>query len=98
MVLPEETDDIRIVPGKDYVTLLTCTPYGVNSHRLLVRGHRVETEQEEAAVRLVSDGIQIEPLLVAPAVALPILLILLIFFLASGGKKKPKGGKGNANA
>ena len=68
------------------------------SHRLLVRGHRVETEQEEAAVRLVSDGIQIEPLLVAPAVALPILLILLIVLLASGGKKKPKGGKGNANA
>ena len=49
VVLPEETDDIRIVPGKDYVTLLTCTPYGVNSHRLLVRGERTEYVPEEDA-------------------------------------------------
>ena len=81
---------------KDLCTLVTCTPYGINSHRLLVRGHRVENQSE--AIRVTSDAIQIEPLLVAPAVALPILLILLIVLLASGGKKKPKGGKGNANA
>lgn len=62
------------------------TPYGINSHRLLVRGHRVETAQAEEAVRLVSDGIQIEPLLVAPVVALPMLLALLLVLLLSGNK------------
>ena len=96
IVLPTETDLLQPVEGQDYVTLMTCTPYGINSHRLLVRGHRVENQSE--AIRVTSDAIQIEPLLVAPAVALPILLILLIVLLASGGKKKPKGGKRNANA
>lgn len=42
VVKPDETNDLKIVPGQDYVTLVTCTPYGINSHRLLVRGHRVE--------------------------------------------------------
>ena len=96
IVEPHDTDPLLIEPGKDLCTMITCTPYGINSHRLLVRGHRVENQSE--AIRVTSDAIQIEPLLVAPAVALPILLILLIVLLASGGKKKPKGGKGNANA
>ena len=76
IVEPEDVTALQIESGKDLCTLVTCTPYGINSHRLLVRGHRVETEQEEAAVRLVSDGIQIEPLLVAPVVALPLVLRL----------------------
>lgn len=46
-VLPEEVSDLRAVPGEDYVTLLTCTPYGVNTHRLLVRGHRVQEDNAE---------------------------------------------------
>lgn len=96
IVEPDDVSALQIDPGKDLCTLVTCTPYGINSHRLLVRGHRVENQSE--AIRVTSDAIQIEPLLVAPAVALPILLILLIVLLASGGKKKPKGGKGNANA
>lgn len=96
IVEPDDVSALQIEPGKDLCTLVTCTPYGINSHRLLVRGHRVENQSE--AIRVTSDAIQIEPLLVAPAVALPILLILLIVLLASGGKKKPKGGKRNANA
>ena len=96
IVEPDDVSALQIEPGKDLCTLVTCTPYGINSHRLLVRGHRVENQSE--AIRVTSDAIQIEPLLVAPAVALPILLFLLIVLLASGGKKKPKGGKGNANA
>jgi len=87
IVEPEDVTALQIEPGKDLCTLVTCTPYGINSHRLLVRGHRVETEQEEAAVRLVSDGIQIEPLLVAPVVALPMLLALLLVLLLSGNKR-----------
>ena len=46
VVLPSELDDLKIVPGEDYCTLVTCTPYGVNSHRLLVRG--VRTDYQEA--------------------------------------------------
>lgn len=58
VILPEEVDDLGIVEGKDYVTLVTCTPYGINSHRLLVRGHRVEyvepeTEQPENLIEKV---------------------------------------------
>ena len=87
IVEPNDLSALAIEKGKDLCTLVTCTPYGVNSHRLLVRGHRVETEQEEAAVRLVSDGIQIEPLLVAPVVALPMLLALLLVLLLSGNKR-----------
>lgn len=94
IVLPDEMDDLEIEEGKDYCTLVTCTPYGINSHRLLVRGHRVENQEEAQATRVTSDAIQIEPLIVAPIVALPMLLALLIILLVSG-TKKPVGGKKN---
>ena len=90
IVEPEDITALQIEPGKDLCTLVTCTPYGINSHRLLVRGHRVETAQAEEAVRLVSDGIRIEPLLVAPVVALPMLLALLLVLLLSGNKSPHK--------
>ena len=78
IVEPHEVDSLKIEEGKDLCTLVTCTPYGINSHRLLVRGHRVETQEEATAVRVTSDAIQIEPTIVAPIVALPMLLVLLI--------------------
>lgn len=78
IVEPNETEALIIEEGKDLCTLVTCTPYGVNSHRLLVRGHRIETEEMAAVVHVVSDAMQIEPLIVAPIVAIPILLILSI--------------------
>lgn len=81
IVEPHELDSLNIEEGKDLCTLVTCTPYGVNSHRLLVRGHRVENQEEAKAVRVTSDAIQIEPTIVAPIVALPILLVLLIGLL-----------------
>lgn len=93
IVEPEDTDALKAEEGKDLCTLVTCTPYGVNSHRLLVRGHRIENQAQAGAIRVTSDAMQIEPLLVAPAVALPMLLVLLIVLLASGNKKKPYGGK-----
>ena len=93
IVEPEDTDALKAEEGKDLCTLVTCTPYGVNSHRLLVRGHRIENQAQAEAIRVTSDAMQIEPLLVAPAVALPVLLILLIVLLASGNKKKSNGGK-----
>ncbi len=96
IVEPEDVTALQIEPGKDLCTLVTCTPYGINSHRLLVRGHRVETAQAEEAVRLVSDGIRIEPLLVAPVVALPMLLALLLVLLLSGNKPPRKNGGDSA--
>ncbi|MCD8025552.1 MAG: class C sortase [Clostridiales bacterium] len=58
VVLPEETEDLRITEGEDYVTLLTCTPYGVNTHRLLVRGTRADYDEEtyDGGVKTLSTG------------------------------------------
>lgn len=94
IVEPSDVSALTIEDGKDLCTLVTCTPYGINSHRLLVRGHRVSNQSE--AIRVTSEAIQIEPLIVAPAVALPILLVLLIVLLSSGKKTKETGGKQNA--
>ena len=88
IVLPRETDDLLVEEGKDLCTLVTCTPYGVNSHRLLVRGHRVENAEIAKTIRVTADAMQIEPFIVAPLVAAPMLLILLIKVMFSSGKKK----------
>ena len=76
-VLPDNTTEINVVEGQDYCTLITCTPYGINSHRLLVRGTRVETLSTKQ--RYVGDeAYRIDELVVTPIVALPIIFILLI--------------------
>jgi sortase A len=68
--------------------LITCTPYGVNSHRLLVRGHRVENQETAVAVRVTANATQIEPAIVAPILAIPMLLVLLIGLLIPKRKKR----------
>jgi len=88
IVEPRDTEALLIEEGKDLCTLVTCTPYGINTHRLLVRGHRVETEKDAKNVRVTSDAIQIEPYLVAPVVAAPILLVLLLGLLIPKRRKK----------
>ncbi len=88
IVLPHETEALAIEEDKDLCTLVTCTPYGVNSHRLLVRGHRVENQEEAVAIRVTSDAMQIEPIIVAPLVAVPMLLILLVVLLFKTRKRK----------
>ena len=97
IVLPYEMDDLEIEEGKDYCTLVTCTPYGINSHRLLVRGHRIENQEEAQAIRITADAMQIEPLLVAPIVAIPMLLILLVILLLPKKSKKKTGGDSDEN-
>ena len=84
VVEPEDISDLQIEEGKDYCTLVTCTPYGINSHRLLVRGHRVDNPQGDAKV--VADAMVIDKIYVVPFVGVPILLILLILLLFSTGK------------
>lgn len=88
IVLPHETEDLLIVEGEDYCTLVTCTPYGVNSHRMLVRGTRINNLEEAKVIRVTADAVRIEPILVAPALAAPILLILLIALMLPKPKKK----------
>ena len=85
IVLPQELQDLEIDPYQDYCTLITCTPYGVNTHRLLVRGHRVDNDNTDAT-RVTADAMRFEPVIVAPLVAAPILFILLIILLVSTSK------------
>ena len=89
IVLPDNLSDLNIEEGKDLCTLITCTPYGVNTHRLLVRGHRVPNANGTASVT--ADAIQIEPIYIAPFVAGPILIILLIILLISTRRAKRIG-------
>ncbi len=82
-VLPTDLSDLQIEKGKDYVTLVTCTPYGINTHRLLVRGHRIENADGDASV--IADALQIEPIYIAPFIAVPILILLIIgMFIMTG--------------
>ena len=93
IVEPQETESLRIEEGKDYCTLVTCTPYGINTHRLLVRGHRIENRDE--SIRVTADAIQLEPMIVAPIVAIPMLLVLVIILLLPRQSKKKRGGDAN---
>ena len=85
-----EVGELKVVDGKDYVTLMTCTPYGINTHRLLVRGHRVTALENLKRIRVSADATRIEPILIAPLLAVPLLLLLLIGLLVSGRKRKQK--------
>ncbi len=78
IVLPEETDELAIVDGEDYCTLTTCTPYGINSHRILMRGHRVDNLD---GIATPAEAIRIPSYIVIPAVGIPILFIVLIGML-----------------
>ena len=88
VVRPDEIDDVQIVKGQDLCTLLTCTPYGINSHRLLVRGTRIENAAP--ALYVTSDAYRIDSLVATPVVAAPILLFLFIALMI---KYRDKGSK-----
>lgn len=88
IVEPQQVEELYVQDGKDYCTLVTCTPYGINTHRMLVRGHRIENAEEERVIRVTADAMQIEPVIVAPAVAAPILLILLLWLMFKPKRKK----------
>ena len=93
IVEPEQVDALGIVPGEDYCTLATCTPYGINTHRLLVRGHRVENTPEAARMHVTADATQFDPLLVAPVLAIPVLLLLLMILLVPKRRRKSREDK-----
>lgn len=96
VITPREIDDLQIVEGKDYCTLFTCTPYGVNTHRLLVRGIRIETITEKPVIYVANEAFRIEPLLVTPAVAAPMMLVFLIHLMVKY-REPPKKKEGASN-
>lgn len=96
VITPREIDDLQIVEGKDYCTLFTCTPYGINTHRLLVRGIRIETITEKPVIYVANEAFRIEPLLVTPAVAAPMVLVFLIHLMVKY-REPPKKKEGESN-
>ena len=96
IITPTEYKDLLIEEGMDYCTLVTCTPYGINTHRLLVRGIRIETIVEKPAIYVTNDAFRIEPTLVMPAVAAPMLFIFLIHLMVRYREPpKKKEGEGH---
>ena len=87
IVKPEEIDKLAVIPGGDYVTLMTCTPYGINTHRLLVRAHRIETVYPNN-IKVTADAVQLDSVSVVPFFAAPLLLGLLLFWIFGGRRKK----------
>jgi sortase A len=92
IVDPNDVDDLLIEEGKDLVTLVTCTPYGINSHRLLVRGHRIENVPETVLVRVTANAMLVDPLITAVIAAVPMMVIAITILLA-GGRRKSRSKK-----
>lgn len=86
IIEPDETDKLAVIPDGDYVTLMTCTPYGINSHRLLIRSHRIETEYQNR-LKISADAVMMDRMKVVPFIAVPIILILVIFWFVTSGRK-----------
>lgn len=89
IVEPDNISGLGIEEGQDLVTLITCTPYGINTHRLLVRGHRVDTDTDINS-RVTADAMQIEPTLIAPFLTIPIILALLLSLIVTTKRKSDK--------
>lgn len=89
IIEPSEIDTLVIEDGKDYVTLLTCTPYGINTHRLLVRGTRIETEDEKQ-LHMKSEAYLVDKLIVTSIIALVIIFGLIVYVFAKPVKREIK--------
>jgi sortase A len=88
IVEPDEMEALAIDPNEDYCTLVTCTPYGINTHRLLVRGHRIPNQSD--GTRVTADAFQIDSRIVAPIIAVPILLVLFVILMVKTSHKHKK--------
>ena len=90
IVEPQDTSLVEIEEGKNYCTLLTCTPYGINTHRLLVRGHQVDASQKRN-IYIANEAYRIDTMIVMPFVALPIIAVLMIYVMFAPVKKETLG-------
>ena len=86
VVEPNDLSDLDLVPGMDYCTLVTCTPYGINTQRLLVRGHRVDSDPD--VLNVVADALLLEPVYTAPFIAIPMIAILIVFLVVVTGRQR----------
>lgn len=95
VVLPTEVNDLLIEEGEDYCTLVTCTPYGINTHRLLVRGvrTRVDDGYKQPAVYVPNEALKIDPTIVATVIAVPMFVVVIIVSMVLNRKRD----KGHAN-
>lgn len=93
VVEPDDVSLLAIEEGEDLCTLVTCTPYGVNSHRLLVRGHRVETPEPGGILQIIADAVLIDERFVLPIIAIPILLIVVLIAALRSRRRKSKRGR-----
>lgn len=90
IVEPDDITLIGIEAGKDYCTLLTCTPYGINSHRLLVRGHQVDAAQTRS-IYVANEAYRVDTLIVMPIVALPMIALFLLYVMVAPVRKETLG-------
>ena len=91
IVFPEEIADLAIEEGKDYMTLVTCTPYGINTHRMLIRGHRIGTPESGGSVIVTAEAVRVAPVIVFFGIAVPLLFVTAAVSLAvsnARGRKK----------
>lgn len=88
IVEPSAVEDLQIVDGEDLATLFTCTPYGINSHRLLVRGHRIPNDAP--VLNVAAEAVKVDPLTALPAVGLPLLVIILVVAVVSNGREQKR--------
>ena len=89
VVLPTDSSKGALVEGMDLCTLITCTPYGINTHRLLVRGKRIPNEKKILDVRITADAVRIEAAYVAPFIAAPVLLMMVLWIMViTTGKRR----------
>lgn len=90
IVDPTDVDNLTVQEGKDLCTLVTCTPYGINTHRLLVRGHRIENTPETELIRVTANAVPLDPLIVAVIIAVPLLLIAITLLITTSDIKKKR--------
>ncbi|MGN1113780.1 MAG: class C sortase [Oscillospiraceae bacterium] len=88
IVLPDNVTDLYPVRGSDFVTLMTCTPYGINTHRLLVRGHRIKNPEGGSTMNVTSDAVQVDPMVVIPYIAIPLLIFLIVYWHSESKREK----------
>lgn len=88
IVAPEDVSDLQIVQGEDYCTLITCTPYGINTHRLLVRGRRTDHISERIATG--AEAVRVPLYIAIPVQGVPVMLVVLIVLLSGRRFRKPK--------
>ena len=91
IVFPEEIADLAIEEGKDYMTLVTCTPYGINTHRMLIRGHRIGIPESGGSVIVTAEAVRVAPVIVFFGIAVPLLFVTAAVSLAvsnARGRKK----------